>query len=133
MNVSVVKWSILLVFPLIAACSSREQQVLLAEKSICVETLAEHVKVLASDEFQGRKPFTEGERKTIEYLAKEFEKIGLKAPYNGSYLQEVPMVGMTYHPSPTITRNLPKGSLTLYNGKDYLAKKMTNIFMDQKT
>lgn len=122
MNVSVAKWGILLVIPLLVACSSRDQQVLLAEKSICAETLAEHVKVLASDEFQGRKPFTEGERKTIEYLAKEFEKIGLKAPYNGSYLQEVPMVGMTYHPSPTITLNLPKGSLTLYNGKDFLAK-----------
>jgi hypothetical protein len=38
---------------------------------------------LASDEFMGRKPFTEGEAITVNYLKDEFEKLGL-LPGNGS-------------------------------------------------
>ena len=34
-----------------------------------------HIKVLASDEFEGRKPFSPGETKTINYLKSEFEKL----------------------------------------------------------
>lgn len=54
-----------------------------------------HIARLASDEFGGRKPGTEGERLTLAYLEAEFRKLGL-APGNGqSYLQEVPMVEIT--------------------------------------
>ena len=38
------------------------------------ETLGNHIEQLASDEFLGRKPFTEGEVKTVNYLKDEFEK-----------------------------------------------------------
>lgn len=51
-----------------------------------------HVRVLSSDEFQGRKPFTEGEKKTLDYLENEFKNIGLEPANGSSYLQEVPMV-----------------------------------------
>ncbi|RZK28501.1 MAG: aminopeptidase, partial [Hymenobacter sp.] len=40
--------------------------------------LAQHIKVLASDEFQGRRPFTVGEEKATTYLANEFKKLGLQ-------------------------------------------------------
>ena len=35
---------------------------------------AAHVRVLASDEFEGRRPATIGEEKTISYLEQEFRK-----------------------------------------------------------
>jgi Zn-dependent M28 family amino/carboxypeptidase len=53
-----------------------------------------HIKVLASDEFEGRGPGTVGEQKTIAYLTDQFRQIGLK-PGNpdGTYVQDVPLVG----------------------------------------
>lgn len=50
------------------------------------------VKTLASDEFMGRKPFTEGEKLTLNYLEKAFDSLGLQPGNGDSYFQEVPMV-----------------------------------------
>ncbi len=58
--------------------------------------MLEHIKVLASDEFEGRAPGSPGEDKTVQYLTAQFQKLGLK-PGNtdGSYVQKVPLVGIT--------------------------------------
>ena len=114
----------LIPFILLVACSTQENKALQqAENSINTDDMTTHVRILASDDFQGRKPFTEGETKTIEYLAQEYKKIGLKAPYNGdSYFQQVPMVEISYQPSETINLNTAKGNLELNHIKDYLAE-----------
>jgi Zn-dependent M28 family amino/carboxypeptidase len=67
-----------------------------------------HTKVLSSDEFEGRAPGTPGEQRTVEYLIDQFTKIGLK-PGNtdGTYLQKVPLVGITAAPAPLV---LTKGA-----------------------
>jgi len=51
--------------------------------------------VLASDEFEGRGPGTRGEERTTSWLARQFRSMGLE-PGNpdGSWFQDVPMVGM---------------------------------------
>ena len=49
----------------------------------------ERVKTLGSDAFGGRKPLTEYETKTINYIADEFKKLGLEPANNGSYFQGV--------------------------------------------
>ena len=41
-----------------------------------------HITVLASDEFQGRQPGTEGEAKTLRYLGKQWFDIGLVSGTN---------------------------------------------------
>ena len=58
--------------------------------------LLDHIKRLSSDEFEGRGPGTKGEELTVRYLEDAFKNIGLK-PGNtdGSYIQRVPMVGIT--------------------------------------
>ncbi|MEQ8925214.1 MAG: M28 family metallopeptidase, partial [Fulvivirga sp.] len=66
-----------------------------AYNGINEESIKKRVATLASDEFLGRKPFTEGETKTINYIKSEFEKIGLKPGNGDSYFQEVPMVELT--------------------------------------
>ncbi len=40
--------------------------------------IADHVKVLASDAFEGRGPATEGEVKTVKYMADQFKAVGLQ-------------------------------------------------------
>lgn len=54
-----------------------------------------HIATLASDDFQGRMPFSEGEKKTINYLQEQFTAIGIEPGNGTSYLQEVPMVEIT--------------------------------------
>ncbi|HVY72125.1 MAG TPA: M28 family peptidase, partial [Verrucomicrobiae bacterium] len=58
------------------------------------EDLLAPIKVLASDEFEGRAPGSKGEELTVNYLVDQFKRLGLK-PGNpdGTYIQQVPMVG----------------------------------------
>jgi Zn-dependent M28 family amino/carboxypeptidase len=64
------------------------------EPRISPELIAQHVEVLASDEYLGRGPGQPGGDMAVDYIAARFEEYGLEAP-NGSYLQPVPMVGNT--------------------------------------
>ena len=64
-----------------------------AEDQITTESLVAHLKVLASDEYEGRAPATPGGQKTQEYLAKQLSALGVEpgAP-DGTYFQQVPIV-----------------------------------------
>ena len=64
----------------------------------------EHTKILSSDEFEGRGPGTNGEEKTVNYIVEAFEKVGLE-PGNtdGTFIQAVPLVGITADPNMTLT------------------------------
>jgi Zn-dependent M28 family amino/carboxypeptidase len=64
-----------------------------AEDQITTASFVNHVKVLSSDEFEGRAPATPGGQKTVDYLAAELKKLGVEpgAP-DGSYFQQVPIV-----------------------------------------
>src|SRR6478735_8932193 len=68
------------------------------------QPILDRIKVLASDDFQGRAPGTAGEEKTVQYLEDEFKKLGLK-PGNtdGTYIQKVPLVGITAAPTTPLT------------------------------
>src|SRR4051812_1678435 len=71
--------------------------------SITTNDLMKHIRVLASDEFEGRAPGTPGEERTLAYLQNEFKRVGLQ-PGNpdGTYLQDVPLVGITGRPSASL-------------------------------
>src|SRR6266704_746310 len=70
-----------------------------AMDSLTPDGLLAHIKVLASDEFEGRAPGTKGEELSVKYIADQFKKIGLK-PGNpdGTYTQEVPLAGIKSEP-----------------------------------
>jgi len=70
-----------------------------ALEAITPDGLLAHIKVLASDEFEGRAPGTKGEELSVKYIADQFKKIGLK-PGNpdGTYTQEVPLAGIKSEP-----------------------------------
>ena len=57
--------------------------------------LLENIRVLASDEFEGRGPGSPGEDRTVEFLSREFSRAGLKPGMpDGSWTQDVPIVGI---------------------------------------
>ena len=60
---------------------------------VSAENLSEIVKVLASDEFEGRAPGTPGEEKTVEYLIDQFKVIGVEpGGDDGGWTQAVPLL-----------------------------------------
>src|SRR5262245_20496219 len=88
--------------------------------SFASDAFLKHIQVLASDEFEGRAPGSTGEELTVNYLTDQFTIIGLK-PGNpdGTYVQKVPLVGITGQPS---TRFVVAGKeLELKFPSDYVA------------
>lgn len=57
--------------------------------------LAEHVTRLASDEFGGREPGTEGGQRTVDYLVSQFRQLPLAPGNDGRYTQTVPLLSAT--------------------------------------
>ena len=65
----------------------------LSAKGVTEADLRGHIEILASDAFEGRKPGTEGETKTIKYIAEAWAKAGLKpAAADGSWFDPVPLI-----------------------------------------
>lgn len=90
-------------------------------EAITAEDLAHHIAVLASDSFEGRAPASPGEEKTIRYLETEFRRAGW-APGNGeSFLQPVPLVGITADPGMPLRVRGPAGTRTLRYTADFVA------------
>jgi Zn-dependent M28 family amino/carboxypeptidase len=75
-----------------------------ALEAITPDGLLAHIKVLASDEFEGRAPGTKGEELSVKYISDQFKKIGLN-PGNpdGTYTQEVPLAGIKSEPRMSFT------------------------------
>jgi len=92
-----------------------------AYNSITEAGLNQKIEQLASDEFLGRRPFTEGETVTINYLKDQFLKMGLKPGNGDSFFQEVPMVELTATTDSAINITGGSGTLTLNYWDDYVA------------
>jgi len=117
---------------LLSGCNTgNEQKMTNPADAITEQGIANHVKALASDEFLGRKPFTEGEEKTVNYIKEEFEKLGLQPGNNGSYFQEVPMVEIDANVSETMTITNGNNNLELGYKNDFVA--LTRRVQDQIT
>ena len=83
------------------------------------DSLAKNIQVLSSDEYQGRKPFTEGETKTIAFLTGQFKSLGLEPGNGSSYVQEVPMVKITTQAAPQMEVQSAKEKFALKGFDDY--------------
>jgi Zn-dependent M28 family amino/carboxypeptidase len=75
-----------------------------ALEAITPDGMLAHIKVLASDEFEGRAPGTKGEELSVKYISDQFKQIGLK-PGNpdSTYTQEVPLAGIKSEPRMSFT------------------------------
>jgi Zn-dependent M28 family amino/carboxypeptidase len=93
----------------------------LAIKAINDSSLTQYLSVIAADSLQGRKPFTNGETKTINYLKAQFEKLGLQPGNGDSFFQEVPMVEIKSIPEDKMVLKGKTSSLTLNYLTDFVA------------
>src|SRR5881396_1277889 len=81
-----------------------------ATPEIDKEKIRAHVKFLASDLLEGRGTGQRGGDIAAEYIATQFALYGLKpAGDNGTYFQDVPMVGITPGPDTRFTLVPAKG------------------------
>lgn len=82
---------------------------------ITAKSAKKHLSILASDKFEGRETGKRGAELAAAYIAKEFKKLNLIAPVNGSYFQEVPLVETSFEVSNFTVNDSP-----LNVGKDFL-------------
>ena len=109
---------VLLGIVLFSAC--KQKDAVKATGPVTAEEIKSHIAVLADDSLQGRKPFTVGETKSINYIAGQFKKLGLAPGNNGSYFQDVPMVQVTGTPTPTMDITGVKGNLSFKAVQDFV-------------
>lgn len=83
--------------------------------------LAEMVKVLSSDDFEGRAPGTLGEQKTVTYLIERFKAAGLQPGNKGSWTQDVPIVEITADNMAGLAITGSKQTMLFAPGKDFVA------------
>ncbi len=86
---------------ILAACATAAAQAPAQDPDQqAADRMLEHVRVLSSDEFEGRAPGTAGEELSVAYLRQEYSKLGL-LPGNpdGTFIQDVPLVGIVSTPA----------------------------------
>jgi len=97
---------------------------LAAEPTFDPKLLSEHIKVLASDAFEGRGPATPGETKTVAYISKEFASVGLQPGGDKlksgqrSWTQAVPLAEFDITGQPKTTVKADGATLDLKQGQE---------------
>jgi Zn-dependent M28 family amino/carboxypeptidase len=88
----------------LSGCSRGPSAPAAALASFSGDRMLDHIRTLSSDEFEGRGPGSKGEQLTIKYLEDQYRSAGLE-PGNpdGTYLQNVPLVGITPDPNMRLT------------------------------
>ena len=92
-----------------------------ATETITAAGLGQGIQDLAADSMGGRAPASWGEERTVQYLQRQFEGLGLE-PGNGvSWVQEVPLVSLTADPDMgAVIRG--RGTVNrLQHGSDFVA------------
>ncbi|WP_309601589.1 M28 family metallopeptidase [Sphingomonas sp.] len=93
--------------------------------------LSDHIRILGSDEFEGRAPNTPGETKTVAYLSDQFAKAGLQpggAIVDGqrTWTQPVPLLKSEFAVTPVIGVTLGGKPVVLTQGEDIAVRAPTN-------
>jgi Zn-dependent M28 family amino/carboxypeptidase len=95
-----------------------------AWSEISADRMLENIKILSSDEYEGRAPASKGEDMATHFIEAQFRQLGLE-PGNpdGTYFQNVPMVGITPDPAPELVFAGPAGGkqVTLKYADDFVA------------
>src|ERR1041384_4620219 len=119
-----ISWLLLAIFSSAAASllgsDELRERLQPALEAITPDGLLAHIKVLASDEFEGRAPGSKGEDLSVNYITDQFKRIGLK-PGNpdGTYTQEVPLAGIKSEPAMSFA--IGEKTMEVKNADDFVA------------
>lgn len=91
------------------------------ESVITPAGLIRHISVLASDEFEGRGIGGNGEKKTLDYLTKEFSALGLKPGAGNSFLQEFELLRYNTKQLSNLAIKAGGKNISFKYGSDYVA------------
>jgi len=95
-----------------------------AWSEISADRMLENIKILSSDEYEGRAPASKGEKLATHFIEAQFKQLGLE-PGNpdGTYFQNVPMVGITADPATELVFASPASGkpVTLKYADDFVA------------
>lgn len=106
---------LLILIAALGSCSKTSTQ----QPQIDTERLSDIVKVMASDEFEGRAPGTPGETMTVAYLVEQFSKLGLEpGGEDSSWTQSVPLIHTQVQPPASVTLSIGETQLTLAQQTD---------------
>ena len=95
---------------------------------ISADNLSRHVRVLASDEFEGRAPATPGEEKTIAYVVGELEKAGVQpGGRNGAWTQDVALVRAQVDGEVSAAVKVGGALQALANGDDVVLQSLSPV------
>jgi Zn-dependent M28 family amino/carboxypeptidase len=84
--------------------------------------LRAHIKFLSDDRLEGRGTGARGGELAAQYLAAQLEALGMKgAAQNGSFLQQVSLVGVKAEPTTVLTLSSSKGKENFKFADDYVA------------
>ncbi len=86
-----------------------------------------HIAVLADDRYEGREPGTAGEEKTVAYISREFDKLGLKPANDGDWFQLVPISSVTTSPDAVLALRGDGFSADLVYGRDMVVSTQRQV------
>ena len=110
--------AVLVLALIVTACEHRPAT---GRASITAAGLAQKIKTLSSNEFEGRAPSTEGEAKAVYYIRGEFQKYGIQPGNGDSYYEEVPLVDITANDMSPLTIDGNEGQRQFVISKDMVA------------
>ena len=115
------KFPILLIALILAACGSSTISEEVSVPTVSLQTIENNIRILASDDFQGRKPFTEGEEKTVSFLKDQLKGYGLDPGNGNSFEQQVNLVELRATPDEEMIFKTTSGRVALQSGTDFVA------------
>jgi Zn-dependent M28 family amino/carboxypeptidase len=101
----------------VGAFGASDKMLRKAAEAITGSAYRAHVETFSSDEMQGREPGSEGERRAVEYIEKEFLELGLQPVAGGDYRQDVALVEITGSDQ-KLSFNKGAGGMSLAFGDD---------------
>ena len=94
---------------------------------ISADRLSDGIRTISADDFQGRYPGTDGERKVLAWLQSQYEAMGYEpGGPDGQWLQEVNLRRYTPRTEPTASWASDGDSHALTSGQDILLRAVSN-------
>jgi len=99
------------------------------------QRLSDEIRIISADDFQGRYPGTEGEKKTLDWLQAQYEAMGMEpGGPDGQWLQVIDLKRLTPKGQPTLTWSgaMPQGR-ALVAGADFTLRAMNDAAAGEVT